>query len=150
MHYRKAVKEDIEALCRIRKQQLIDEGIEPNADIDEPLHRYFSEKFSEGSLVEWLLEDEGEIVATAAIVFMMFPPSYTNRTGMKGYITNMYTHPHYRKRGIATAMLKKLEEEAKSRGVCKLWLGASKVGRPVYQSFGFVDTGVWLDYEVAE
>ena len=131
MHYRKAVIEDIEALCRLRKQQLIDKRIAPDTEIDEPLHRYFTEKRSDGSLVEWLLEDEGEIVATAAIVFMMFPPSYTNPTGMKGYITNMYTHPHYRKRGIASAMLKKLEEEAKSRGVNKIWLGASKAGRPV-------------------
>ena len=41
MEYRLAVEEDIDELCQIRKQQLIDEGISPSVDIDDELHRYF-------------------------------------------------------------------------------------------------------------
>ena len=44
MNYRIAVKEDIPAMIRIRKQQLIDEGIDPVIDIDEQLQRYFEKK----------------------------------------------------------------------------------------------------------
>ena len=148
MEYRLAVEEDIDELCRIRKQQLIDEEISPSVDIDDELHRYFKDRLADGSLVEWLLTDNGTIVATGAIVFMQFPPTYTNRSGVKGYITNMYTADEYRGKGIATAMLHKLMDEARKRSVHKIWLGASKLGRPVYKKFGFVESGEWMEFDL--
>jgi len=148
MIYRKASTYDIETLVAIRKKQLIDEGIEPAIDIDKELFDFFHTKINDSSLVEWVVEDGAEIIATAAIVFYQFPPTYTNKTGWKGYITNMYTAANYRKRGIATNLLEKLVEEAKARKVKKLWLGASTLGRPVYKRFGFKDTGEWLDLTI--
>jgi len=148
MIYRIASTNDIETLVAIRKKQLIDEGIEPSIDIDKELFDFFHTKINDGSLVEWVVEDSTEIIATAAIVFYQFPPTYTNKTGWKGYITNMYTSDNYRKRGIATNLLEKLVEEAKSRKVKKLWLGASSLGRPVYERFGFKATGEWLDLTI--
>lgn len=145
MIYRKADLEDLAILVELRKRQLVDEGIEPSIDIDEELVAFFREKMADGSLVEWVVVDQGEIIATAAIVFYWLPPSYTNRSGMKGYVTNMYTRSDYRKRGIATSLLQKLVEEAKARNVSKLWLGASKLGKPVYEQFGFRQMGEWLD-----
>lgn len=148
MIYRKASSVDTGKLVEIRKLQLIDEGIEPTIDIDDELTDFFENKLADGSLVEWVVEDKNEIIATAAIVFYQFPPTYTNKTGWKGYITNMYTRNDYRKQGIATMLLEKLVEEAKYRGVKKLWLGASKLGRPVYEKFGFRETGEWLDMDI--
>ncbi len=145
MEYRLATKKDIEAMCSLRKKQLVDEGISPDKDIDNELHQFFEKAFENGTFVEWLLEEKGEIVATAAIIFYEFPPTYTNKSGIKGYITNMYTKPEFRGRGIASGMLSRLVEEAKRRGVEKLWLGASKMGRPVYKKFGFIDSDQWLE-----
>lgn len=145
MYYRTATIDDIEALVKLRKKQLIDEGIEANKDIDEELIIFFRKKLSDHSLVEWLVLDNETIIATAAIVFYDFPPTYTNKSGIKGYITNMYTAPEYRGKGIATSLLDKLVEEAKNRKVEKLWLGASKLGRPVYLKYGFKETNEWLE-----
>lgn len=64
---------------------------------------------------------------------------------MKGYVTNMYTAPEHRRRGIATLLLGKLVKEAKSRNVEKLWLHASKMGRPVYLKYGFQETDELLE-----
>lgn len=149
MEYRKAAVEDIPELCRLRKQQLIDEGAEPDINIDDELVRYFSAKMGDDSLVEWLLTEDGSIIATAAIVFIEFPPSYTNRTGIMGYVANMYTSPDYRGRGIATSLLEKLVWEAKSRGVQKVCLIASKYGRPVYRRFGFSETDEWMEMDLS-
>jgi len=148
MIYHKATSKDIDTLVKIRKKQLIDEGIKPAINIDKELFDFFHTKINDGSLVEWVVEDGEEIVATAAIIFYQFPPTYTNKTGWKGYITNMYTSDTYRKRGIATTLLEKLVAEAKSRNIKKLWLGASYLGRPVYERFGFKDTGEWLDMTI--
>lgn len=145
MNYRLATIEDIDQLVLLRKKQLIDEGILPDIEIDEELYQFFCNRFADRSLVEWLGVDQAETVATAAIVFYEFPPTYTNRSGIKGYITNMYTNPRYRKQGIATHMLDLLVEEAKTREVEKLWLGASKLGRPVYLKYGFSGTDEWLE-----
>jgi GNAT superfamily N-acetyltransferase len=145
MNYRLANLDDIESLMAMRKKQLIDEGLEPSIDIDTELEDFFKRRLSDGSLVQWLAEDEGELIASGAIVFYDFPPSYTNKSGKKGYITNMYTKESYRGQGLATSMLGKLVEEAKQAGVTKLWLGASELGRPVYRRFGFQETDEYLE-----
>ena len=102
-------------MCEMRKQQLIQSGINPKTDIDAELYRFFTDKLDDGSLVEWMLEENGKVIATAGILFIEFPPSYRNPTGVRGYITNMYTAPEYRGKGIASSMLRKLIEEAKKR-----------------------------------
>ena len=146
MYYRIATPADIPDLALLRKKQLADEGIAPTCNIDDSLHAFFARAMADGSLAEWLALDNGQIIATAAIVFYPFPPTYTNPSGIKGYITNMYTADAYRGRGIATAMLQKLADEARARGVHKLWLGASVMGKPVYLRFGFRETDGWLEF----
>ena len=145
MLYRLATVQDIPVLCRIRKQQLIDEGGTPIPGMDEELLRYFTDKLADGSLVEWVLEDGGQIIATA---FMDFPPSYTNRTGLRGYITNMYTAPAYRGKGIASSMLGRLKQEAEKRSVHSILLHASVLGKPVYKQFGFTETNQWMELKL--
>lgn len=148
MIYRLATIHEINTLADLRKQQLADEGISEDKDIDVELHNFFMKKMKDGTLVEWVAEENNVIIATAAIVFYEFPPSYTNESGIKGYITNMYTAPAYRGRGIAVSLLNKLITEAKERKVEHLWLSASKMGRPVYRKIGFKDSYDWMDLHI--
>ncbi|GGE29982.1 N-acetyltransferase [Pullulanibacillus camelliae] len=147
MNYRRATIDDIETLIELRKKQLIAEGIEPQIDIDSELHLFFKNKLSDDSLIQWVVEDNKEVIACGAIIFYEFPPSYTNKSGKKAYVTNMYTKEEYRGNGIATRLLTKLVEEAKALGVMKIWLSASKLGRPVYEKFGFNASDEWLELE---
>ncbi len=148
MTYRIATLNEIDELVELRKKQLIDEGISPTEDTTEEMHKFFEKKMSDGTMVEWVVEENNKIIATSAIVFYEFPPSFTNKSGIKGYITNMYTVPEYRGRGIASSLLNKLTDEAKARNVHKLWLGASKMGRPVYLKYGFEEKNIWLDLHI--
>jgi GNAT superfamily N-acetyltransferase len=146
--FRKATVNEIDQLIYLRKKQLVDEGIEPNQEIDTELKEFFTNKMSDGSLVEWIVEDNDEIIATGAIICYEFPPTYTNKSGKKAYITNVYTKESYRGQGIATKLLTKLVAEAKTAGIIKIWLGASKLGRPVYEKFGFKETDEWLELDI--
>ncbi|EEI24929.1 GNAT family N-acetyltransferase [Lentilactobacillus hilgardii] len=148
MDIRKATLADIKTISQIRKQQLIDEGIEPDVSIDSQLASFFKKTIAEGSLIEYLILDGQQIIATAAIYFQQFPPTYSNQSGVKGYITNMYTADSYRGKGLATRLLHQLVNEAKKKGVTKLWLGTSKLGRPVYEKFGFKQTSEWLNMDI--
>lgn len=60
----------------------------------------------------------------------------------------MYTKNDYRGKGIATSLLTKLVDEAKNLNITKMWLGASKLGRPVYKKFGFKETDEWMELEL--
>ena len=130
--------------------QLIDEGIKPDEDIDRELSIFFKSKLTDGTLIQWLVEDHEEIIACGAVLFYDFPPSYTNKTGKKAYISNMYTTESYRGQGIAKKLLTKLVEEAKMSGVSKLWLVASEMGKPVYKKFGFMETDDYLELNMNE
>ncbi len=145
MIYRTAILEEIPILAELRKKQLIDEGIAPSQNIDEELLTFFHKYMADGRMIEWVAEDQGVIVATTAIIFYEFPPIFTNKSGVKGYVANVYTAPDYRGRGIATALLDRAVAEAKRRGVEQLWLGASRMGRPVYLKYGFTETDEWLE-----
>ena len=146
MLYRVANLSDIPTLIALRREQLIEESIRDEGrfaeefetlDVSSEMTAFFQKKMGDGSMIEWIAEDEGEIIATSAILFYEFPPSIDYPDGHKGYIANMYTKPAYRGRGIASDLIGKLIEEALKRGITRLWLSASNMGKPVYIKNGF-------------
>ena len=160
MRFRRADLSDIDRLAEIRKKQLQDEGMKPDTDMDAELRAYFHEMMSKGELIEWVAEteesdtingkpvDAGRIIATAAIVFMTFPPAFTNPTGRKGYVANVYTADEYRGQGLARKLMQKLEQEALERGITVLVLHASKMGRKVYAKQGYEVTDTVMEKHI--
>lgn len=144
MEFRAATAGDVETLVELRKQLVAACGA-PAREVDGELRAYFQRQLAGGSFVEWLGFDNGRAVASATIVFYEFVPSDANRSGIRGYITNMYTAPEHRGKGIATFLLGKLAEEARARGVKRLWLHAAEMGRPVYLKFGFREANGFLE-----
>jgi GNAT superfamily N-acetyltransferase len=145
--YMKAVMSDIPELVRLRlefsevssryfKREFSDETREilrvTNTD-------YFTAGLLDGSLVVFIAEDSdtGKIVATSGIMFWRHLPSPVALDGRKAVIANMYTLPEYRKRGIATELMRLQIEEAKTRGVKVINLSATADGRKVYEKLGF-------------
>ena len=144
MNYRLSTIEDIPVLIDLRKKQLVDEGQSSDVDMDQELTEFFNKHFADNTLIEWMAEDDGKIVATAAVMLIEFPPAFTNPSGIKGYITNMYTDPKYRGRGMAKELLNKVLAEARDIGVKNILLAASDMGKPVYRKVGFEDAGEWM------
>lgn len=138
MDYRKATKDDISSLVELRKRQLIDEGCYKENSIDEELYGYFTDAISNCSLVVWLAEESGRIIATSGVCFFHYPPSYSNPKGLIAYITNVYTGPEFRKRGIASELLNNIMNEISNRGCSVVRLHSSDQGRAMYEKMGFV------------
>lgn len=150
MIIRKANEEDIALLSETRKLQLIDEGIEPNCDIDEELFAFFKKWLESSDFVQFIAEEDGKLLSTAAVIYYDLPPSFTNKIGVRGYVTNVYTVPEHRGKGLAKMLLTELLNDAKSRGIKKLWLGASKLGRPLYEKLGFIPQESYMELTIKE
>lgn len=144
MEFRKAASADIPDLCALRRLQLADEGQDPHPDIGPAMEAYFASALAQDRLVEFLAEEDGRIAATGAVSFLQFPPAFSNPTGLVAYVTNMYTAPDFRGRGLASRLLELLEEECRERGVLRMLLAASSQGERVYRRYGFQPEGNWF------
>ncbi len=149
MEFRKAVPADIPDLCALRTLQLIDEGQNPRPDIRPHMEAYFQEVLTRDQLVEFLAVEGGQIAATGAVTFLPLPPSFSNPSGLTAYVTNMYTAPAFRGRGLASRMLGLLSEECRQRGVLRMLLAASNQGRGVYLRFGFQPADNWMELQLS-
>lgn len=145
MHIRKATIDDLNIIVKLRKQQLIDEGSNPIIDIDHDLETFFTNVITDESLYQLLAVENEEVIATGAIIYYPFPPSYINQSGERAYVTNIYTHPNFRGHGIAQQIISLLIKDAEARDIKKIFLAASPLGKPVYKKLGFEEAHEWME-----
>ena len=116
-------------------------GLSPNADMSEVERQsalYYKAALANDSHVAYLVF-EGDVFAGAGgVSFFQVMPTYHNPTGRKAYIMNMYTAPAYRRQGVARKTLDLLVRECRQRGIASISLEATPMGRPLYESYGFV------------
>jgi GNAT superfamily N-acetyltransferase len=145
MNIRLADHSDIPVLVELRKKQLVDEGLTLDSDVDIQFADYFTAAITDGSFISWVMEDNGEIIATSGVCFYSLPPTFANPTGRIAYVTNIiYTKPEYRRKGIATGLLGMVIHEVKSRSYVSIRLHASKMGKSIYEKAGFIDTDGYM------
>lgn len=142
--YRLTTMEDIGNLVLLRMiflQEAEEVGSSSSAEeLKKSLYSYFKEKIPNKLFVSWLAEDEGKIIATSGLSFHVVPPSYENPLGEEAYLMNMYTLPEYRKQGIGGNLLNKILNEARKRGIRKIRLHTTDIGKSLYEKKGFVET----------
>ncbi len=149
MVYRKALQKDIEQIIELRIQLLIEEGAYQQIDITDELKEYFYSELN-NSLIIGVAEEDNKIISTSSVIFQKYPPSFGNSKGMRAYITNVYTQPQYRRKGINSKIMDLLVEEIKKRGISYIWLWATEQGIPMYKKYGFKDLTAFatMDYNI--
>jgi len=140
--YRKASITDIDILTKTRIQVLraankLDDSVDMTL-VEQESHRYYQDALYSGDHIAYLVFDDDAVVGTGGVSFYKVMPTYCNSSGAKAYIMNMYTHPNYRRKGIAMKTLGLLVDEAKSLGVDFITLEATNMGRHLYEKFGFI------------
>mgnify|MGYP000028072352 CR=1 FL=1 len=103
----KAAEKDIAMLTATRIQVLrAANGLELSVDmsaVEKESRDYYEKALRDGSHAAYLVFDAELFVGAGGISFYRVMPSFHNPSGNKAYIMNMYTHPDYRRRGIASA-----------------------------------------------
>jgi GNAT superfamily N-acetyltransferase len=145
--FRKLTTEDVDAFIEMRIQQLLEEGSEGTVDLTPALHDYYDKHLGDGTFISWLAIDNGRIVATSGISFIEKPPYYGNTSGMIGLLSSMYTLKEYRRKGIATALLDRVMNEAKLYGCSVVQITASDMGVLLYKNYGFKKNENFMQYK---
>ena len=101
-------------------------------------YAYYAAAFKDGSHTAYLVFDGTALSGCGGVSYYRVMPTYHNPSGEKAYIMNMYTHPAYRRQGIAARTLDLLVQDARGRGVHAISLEATSMGRPLYEAYGFV------------
>jgi GNAT superfamily N-acetyltransferase len=142
--YRRATIDDVPALVDYRVLFLNEVYDHPESNktgiLRKSLLEYFTGAIPSRDFIAWVAECEGKIVGTSGMVIWQIPARYGGVEGGRlGYLLNFYTVPEARRKGIGTRLLNELIEEAKSLGLKRLHLHASKDGINIYRRAGFVE-----------
>ena len=148
--YRRANKEDIKNLVRIRSIFLTEfdgkDHLENKAKVDLEVEKYLVKFIETDEFIGFVAEEDNKIIGTSAVTFYNILPAVHYLNGKLAYISNIYTIPEYRRRGIAKKLFKLVLDEALFRDCSKVTLHASKDGELVYEKFGFIKTSTEMEY----
>ncbi len=140
---RRAESKDIAILIEFRERMFrsfVDDFSEYDK-MNKVALKYFEEKLEKNEVVAWVAENgERRIIACAAISFYELPPKPWNLDGKYGYVSNMFTEPSHRKKGLGGKLLQAVLDYAKEIGIKGVTLHATEIGEQLYHSFGFRQT----------
>lgn len=140
--YKRATIEDIDILTETRikvlraANQLADDI--DISEVEKQSYDYYKKALCDGTHIAYLILDGNCFVGAGGVSFFQVMPTYHNPSGKKAYIMNMYTHPDYRRMGIAYKTLDMLISDIKYKGITSISLEATAMGRPLYEKYGFV------------
>ena len=147
--FRAATLDDIPALARARWAFRIEDGEAPVETEQAFVQRY--ESFVRDALASqrwtyWLAETvEGELVAHMAVCVVDSIPRPSRLRDRWGYLTDCYTRPAFRNRGIGADLLARVAAWARTRDLELLAVWPSEQSQSFYTRAGF---GVDADMRV--
>jgi GNAT superfamily N-acetyltransferase len=144
MELRKACISDIELLKKLRVEFLTEDKGYLSPDeinkIQEQLGGYFQQHIPAGSFIGIIAEKDNQVLAVAFLSIFERPANPSFITGKIGTISNVFTYPEFRRKGIATKLINRIIDEAKQCNVSKIELYATNNGRCLYEKIGFYES----------
>lgn len=142
LQYKRATLNDLSLLTDTRITILkAANRLDDSADLSlvwKNSQEYYRKSLQDGSHIAYLVFDGPQFVGAGGVSFYQVMPTYHNPTGQNAYIMNLYTAPTHRRRGIASHTLQLLIHAAYERGVTRISLDSTQMGRPLYEKHGFV------------
>lgn len=147
---RRATVADVMELTALRRAWTFEDSTDPGdlrADFETAFSRIVSDGIESGQWVVWVGELEGAIVSFAFVGTIEKIPRPIAEHRAIGYLTNVYTRPDLRDRGIGGRVLEAVTAWARESDVELLIVWPSEESVTHYERYGFADRGeplVWL------
>ncbi|GAC1033336.1 GNAT family N-acetyltransferase [Pseudomonas sp. No.21] len=143
LQVRRLVPDDLERVCVHREAMFLEAGGDPARlrVMTEHFRPWLRERLADGRYYGFALMDEARVAAAIGLMSIEWPPHPSHpEVGQRGYVLNVFVEPDYRRRGLASALMKLAEAEFNRRGLGFAVLHATQVGRPVYEALGWAAT----------
>ncbi|MFG5863499.1 GNAT family N-acetyltransferase [Metapseudomonas sp. CR1201] len=140
---RRLAPDDLQMICVHRQAMFLETGGDPSdlQVMTEYFRPWLRQRLADGRYYGFALLDDGQPVAAIGLMNIEWPPHPSHPCqDMRGYVLNVYVEPAYRRRGLASALMKLAEAEFAQRGVSFAVLHATQAGRPVYEALGWAAT----------
>ncbi|MCC7261799.1 MAG: GNAT family N-acetyltransferase [Candidatus Latescibacteria bacterium] len=142
--FRTSTQEDFDLLVELRLAFML-EGKDPPAAAEyqqakEAYAAYLRDQLGHGCYVGYLGFVAGQPACVAGLLLYDLPPLLHRLRRKLGHVLNFYTLPAHRHQGYGTALMQFIVEDARRRGLDRLFLNATAMGEPLYRKFGFVDS----------
>lgn len=141
---RRAREEDLATLVEHRRRMFREIGRWRSGALARSARayrRWAIKELSGRRMFGFVVEERGGGIVGSGVVWLQPSqprPAPLARLSMP-YIMSMYTEPRYRGRGVASSLVEAMVRWAVQRGYRRIFLHASKKGRPVYERLGFQD-----------
>lgn len=142
--------DDIPTLSELRWMMCEEQGLAPPGTreaYEEALLAFLRETIGTSCRC-WLASDErGRAVGAVTLwTFPLLPRPGVARE-LHSWVSNLFTHPGHRRRGIAHLLLRYVAAAAASSGVSRLLLDPAPGTEPVYTALGY-KSGLLMEAEV--
>ena len=136
-----ATSEDVSLLTTHRQKMWLDihpEWAREVRESNKATHDWIEKQLSQKRLVGFIVRaPNGEVAGSGCVWIREEQPRPTNSKMVIPYLMSMYTEKAYRRKGVATLIVKRALRWCRDRGYYRVVLHASKEGRTVYESLGF-------------
>ena len=126
--YRKLTEKELDTFIKMRINQLREESAKEDTDLYPALKGYYTRHMADGTFVAWLALDGDKIIGTSGMSFVEKPPYFGCPSGRIGLLSSMFTDKEYRRKGIASELLKRVVDEARNYGCGTVQITASDMG----------------------
>ena len=146
--YRKLIENDLDTFIEMRINQLREEGAKEDIDLRPALKDYYTRHMTDDTFVSWLALDGEKIIGTSGMSIVEKPPYFGCPSGKIGLLSSMFTDKEYRRKGIASELLKRVVDEARNYGCGTVQITASDMGVKLYTAFGFTHNNNFMQYKL--
>lgn len=136
---RKSHLNDLDLIIEYKIQMFTDAGVSHllNDNSNILIKEKYEQLYREHKATHFLFEDNNKIISMAGAFIKDDIPYCFYKTGIYGFIGDMYTLPVHRKSGYARMLLNWSIEWLKTQNITRIKLLASEQGRYLYESVGF-------------
>lgn len=140
LNIRQSDKRDIAQLIRMRFD-FTAEYKEIEADLFKPYYEeslpFFEQMMIDDNWRIWVAEDEGRIVSHVFVQIIETIPRPGRKRSPYGYVTNVYTVPAYRSKGIGGMIMQEIKDWSHKHGLTFLMVWPSEASVEFYERHGF-------------
>jgi len=154
MIYKEATEQNIMQLVEMR-WDFEYENRKFDADISKDVffqncYLFLKDGMDKGDWVYWIVEEDNLILSQVFVRKIRKVPKPQKIIDEYGYVTNVYTRPHYRNKGIGQKLMEKVKEWSLHNDLELLIVWPSKRSIKFYERAGFINQNEIMEFIVRE